>query len=126
MNNLTKILISEMMESKNKELEIRYVPYLIKTSIKPFNLNMSHYYAYYNNPEALEYVLRNGCPYLENILNKNPLDYAIERRSYESASYILSFIMNKPIFYNKVQKEKLTKLISFAPSNIKEFLDAAL
>jgi len=34
--------------------------------------------------------------------------------------------MKKPIFYNKIQKEKLTTLISFAPSNIKEFLDAAV
>ena len=96
MNNLTKIFIAEMIKFSKSGVDLKYIPYLIKTTIKPFNLNISHYYAYSNNPNALDFVLKNGCPYVEDIQNKNPLDYAIERRSYESAAYLLSFIMSKP------------------------------
>jgi len=36
-----------------------------------------------------------GCIYIDDVQGKSPLDYAIEKKSFESSSILLEFILKK-------------------------------
>ncbi|CDW80596.1 wd-40 repeat protein [Stylonychia lemnae] len=123
-NNLMKIFIGNI--GKKSLDEKKYLPYLYKTQIQPFKMTLAHYYAFYNNAEFVSQLLQMGTPYIEDVNENTPLDNAIQKKSYESATIILDYIMRSPHLYGKLTEEKIVNLIEFAPSNLKDFFDSAV
>ncbi|CDW80324.1 wd-40 repeat protein [Stylonychia lemnae] len=123
-NNLMKLFIGNV--GKKSLDEKKYLPYLYKTQISPFKLTLAHFYAFFNQADIVQKLLQMGTPYIEDVNGNSPLDYAIQKKSYESATIILDYIMNSPHLYGKLTEEKIINLIEFAPSNLKEFFDSAV
>ncbi|CDW81032.1 (myosin heavy-chain) kinase [Stylonychia lemnae] len=123
-NNLMKIFIGNVGK-KNLD-EKKYLPFLYKSQIQPFKTTLVHFYAYYNQAEFVQKLLRMGSPFIEDYNENTPLDYAIQKKSYETATIILEYFMKRSHLYDKLSEEKLIKLIKFAPSNLKEFFDSSV
>ncbi|CDW84994.1 wd-40 repeat protein [Stylonychia lemnae] len=123
-NNLMKLFIGKV--GKKSPDENKYLPYLYKTQIQPFKMTLAHFYAYFNRADIVQKLLEMGSPYIEDVNQNTPLDYAIQKKSYESATIFLDYIIKSPNLYGKLTEEKIINLIEFAPSNLKEFFDSAV
>ena len=78
-----------------------------------------HYFAYENNADSLSKALTSGTKYLRDKFRKlTPLEYAMERRSYESAQLILEYMMKLDNIYPGMTEKEITELIKFSPTNL--------
>ena len=57
--------------------------------ISPYNINILHFYAYFNMPEYLAQSIANGTPLLNSVCNSNPLTISLEMKHKECVEMIL-------------------------------------
>lgn len=84
----------------------------------PYKLNLVHFFSYENSPKNLDYALSLGYKYGKDSFKKSPIDYAIERNSFNCSQILLSYIMDEQNIYTTLTEDELTSIIRFSPGNL--------
>jgi len=90
--------------------------------ILPYKVNVLHYFAYQNNSEGLGIALSNRALYFrDKLMKRTPLEYAMERRSFECTELLLEYIMQLENIYTTLTEKEISDIIEFSPANLKNF-----
>lgn len=57
--------------------------------ITPYNMNILHFYAFFNIPEYLGQSIANGTPLINSVIGSNPLTIALEKKYKECVEIII-------------------------------------
>jgi ankyrin repeat protein len=79
--------------------------------------------AYQNNPASLQSSLRYGAKYIKDSFGNTPLEYAMERNSFECTKVVLDYIMSTENIFKTMEMQEITKLIETSSSNLLEFFN---
>lgn len=71
------------------------MPALYDSTILPHKLTLLHFFAYSNSAASLQACLNFGSIYTRDKSNKTPLEYAMERKSYDCAAILIEYIISK-------------------------------
>lgn len=94
--------------------------------IMPYKVNMNHYMAYQNNSDSLQRSLSVGSKYMKDNFGLTPLEYSMNRKSFECTQMVLEYIMETEDIYRTLDCEELTKLIESSPANLQDFFNDSL
>lgn len=91
--------ILEKLHNDSKSQQINYIAAITDNIIQPFRVSVMHFLSYNNNSNALFYALKYGAKYQRDKFGKTPLQYSMDRKSFECTKLLLEYIMSKENIY---------------------------
>jgi hypothetical protein len=64
--------------------------------------------AYQNNPSSLQNSLSFGAKYIKDSFGNTPLEYAMQRKSFECTQIVLEYIMSTEDIFKTMDMEEIT------------------
>ena len=93
--------------------------------IMPWKMNMFHYYAFENKKECVAKALGLDQKYMTDLFDNTPLQYALDRNSFQCVEQFLTLAIAKEDFYTEMKPQELIQLINSDPLTLPEFFKKA-
>ena len=117
--------ILDHYESQLGDDKIEYVKPLKCYSLKPFKLNMLHYFAIKNNDRCVTRALETDYNYESDTFGNAPLRYALDNNCYQTSDALLIKADSVKKFYGEMEHSDLIELIELDSERLEQFFTEA-